>query len=317
MTTICVDLPDGSLISFDRIRRQFILTLKNGSLMSCGQIPVRPNPPSVFQVGGVSVAVEAPKSVPVRKTVTCKKLGYKKAPVIHSAIWNQRFVALDHDTVTYHANEGAPAKGTICLKPGCTTRVIQSHEPARKDRYEDNDNQGAVAMMTASIASHASPYGTAIGLPNAVELHVPANLENMLGGIMGANPMSLAFGGGVKKNVTANRARTYYFSFDTLAEAEAFSSALENNIKVVTEATPGLGEGQQVNGTAARQGNFSGLNNAMNQMATAQANQSLIGNPDTSQEWYKRTLNTEVPTLVLYEKVISFYDQLAAVGVHA
>jgi hypothetical protein len=50
--------------------------------------------------------------------------------------------------------------------------------------------------MTAPMGSHMSQHGSPIGNPNCVEVHVPANLDRMLGGVMGASPMGMAFGGG-------------------------------------------------------------------------------------------------------------------------
>jgi hypothetical protein len=159
MTTICVDFPDGSLVSFDRIRREFFITLNNGSLMSVGRIPVRPNPPTVFQFEGQKVVVEEAKAVPITKTVQVKKLGYKKAPVIKTAIWNDRFLRLEATCITYHANESSAAKGTIELRPGSSTRVIQAHEAGRKDRFEDMDNQVRQLLHRLSFcSSHQLTY---------------------------------------------------------------------------------------------------------------------------------------------------------------
>lgn len=47
-----------------------------------------------------------------------------------------------------------------------------------------------------------------------------------------------------------------------------------------------------------------------------QNNMANIADPNKSLEWYVNTLNTTLPAQVLYEKLMPFYDQLAAAGVN-
>lgn len=183
---IAVDLPDGSIISFDRVRRSFFVTMANGSIMNLGAIPARPNPPSVFRVqhadGRVEEMVkEEIKATPVTASAWVEKLGYKKTPIIHSDSWTRRHIRLDANSVGYFENESTNSpKGVVTLNPGCTLRVIQANEPARKDRYEDGHNPGVGALMTMQIGGLMSPYSTPIGKPNCVELHVPVQGVRLL-----------------------------------------------------------------------------------------------------------------------------------------
>lgn len=235
-TMIAVDLPDGAIVSFDRVRRTLILTGSNGGITSGGGLPARPSLPKSLRSASSGAAVEevAPEPEvplePVSRVVTVMKLGYKKTPFIHSDIWNKRVLLLEESTLSYHEAEGSPPKGVIELNPGCEVNIIQSGTPARKDRYEDGGNPGAVGLMSMNIGAMMSLTSTPIGKPNCVELHCPANFGNMLNSVMGASVLSLASGGlsAVKKS----KSRTYYFSFDNYDEAEDFAGALQNNIKV-------------------------------------------------------------------------------------
>lgn len=95
--------------------------------------------------------------------------------------------------------------------------------------------------MTQPLGSHMSLTSGPIGKSNCVELHVPPQVGNMLNTVMGANPMALAFGGG-RDALAKQRARTYYFSFPDLATANAWSEAIENNIKILSKAAPNPGD---------------------------------------------------------------------------
>lgn len=130
----------------------------------------------------------------------------------------------------------------------------------------------------------------------------------MLGSVMGQSAASLAFGGGMQA-LKNTRARTYYFSFERLADAEEFAAAVENNVKVLAQAnsignnTAGAGAGGG--------GGFGQIDQALNMAYAVQQNQKLITSPDTSLEWFKITLGTSLPADVLYERLMIFYDELA------
>ena len=321
-TMISVDFPNGAIISLDRVRRQLIATLTNGSVMTLGgYLPARPNPPSVFRVEGVNGEVEEVVKeevllAPISSTTSCHKLGYKKAPILGTDIWNKRFLRLEPSALSYHENDSSGAKGVIVLNSGCTVRVIQAHEPARKDRYEDGHNPGVGALMTMNIGSMMNQYSTPIGKPNCVELHCPPNVGNMLDTVMGGNAMSLAFGGGMN-HIKKQNARTYYFSFDTLAAAEDFASKLENNVKClqqnsnINNSNNGVGAVRGANGVPSG----ASINNIMNMAHSMQANQKLAASSETSLEYYRNILGQDIPIDVLYERLILFYDQLAAVNI--
>jgi len=319
-TMIAVDFPDGSIVSFDRVRRTLILTASSGAITSGGGLPARPNPPKSLRVASGAAAADAPEPEPeaplepVTRVVTVMKLGYKKAPIIHSDIWNKRVLLLDGSTLSYHEAEGAPPKGVIELNPGCEVNIIQADTPARKDRYEDGGNPGAVGLMTMNIGAMMSLTSTPIGKPNCVELHCPANVGNMLNSVMGASALSLATGG--MSALKKNKSRTYYFSFDNYDAAEDFAGALQNNIKVLAKqgnslaGTPGAAAGAFL---GAGYGNM--VNNAMNMAQAARANMENMKSPETSLEYYRTALRSSLPDEVLYERLMMFYDQLAAVNI--
>lgn len=318
VTMISVDFPNGAIISLDRIRRQLIATLATGSVMTIGgYLPARPNPPSVFKVatadGGVEeVVLEEIKLSPVSATASVHKLGYKKAPILGTDIWNKRFIRLEPSQLSYHESDTSGPKGVIGLSSGCTVRVIQAHEAARRDRYEDHGHSMG-SLMTANIGSMMNQYSTPIGKANCVELAVSANMGNMLDTVIGGNAMSLMAGGGMN-NIKKQSARTYYFSFDTLAEAQDFASKIENNVKCIqSDSNINKGVNMQTNGANGIPTGAS-INSMMNMAQAMQANQKLMQSSETSLEYYRNILGKDIAIDVLYERLMSFYDQLAAVG---
>lgn len=322
-TMVSIDFPDGCIVSYDRVRRSMILTLSNGGVMTCGAaIPARPNPPALRNVAVVNpdgsvteqaVVVEEVLT-PVYRSAMVNKLGFNKAPIIGSDIWNRRLIRLDEKTVSYFVDDNSPPKGVIQLSPGCEIGIIQAHERARKDRQEGGHNPGVGGLMTMQIGQMMDTRSTPIGKPNCVELHVPANIGDMMGGIMGASAMSLAMSGA--RDIKKNSARTYYFSFDSLEEAEEFAAAIANNVKCLVNQNKIGDKDLRGAGNAMRGGNFSQLNDVMAMAHAVQKNQALMTSPDTSLEWYKVSLNSSLPPDVLYERLMIFYDTLAGFNVH-
>lgn len=88
-------------------------------------------------------------------------------------------------------------------------------------------------MLTQPMGNMMNLTSGPIGKPNCVELHVPANVGGILGSVLGANPMQMAFGGGIN-DVKKNTNRTYYFSCETVEMANSWVAALQNNITVRT-----------------------------------------------------------------------------------
>eukprot|EP01039_Chlorochromonas_danica_P007821 gene7820-8633_t len=314
-TMISVDFPDGSVVSYDRVRRQLILTLANGSVATAGggNIPARPNAPRLTtNASGQTVAVEDVPRAPVTRTATVMKLGFKKTPVIGTDIWNKRFIQLTENQISYHESEGSAAKGTITLVPGVEVDILQASDPARKDRQEGGHNPGMVGLATMSVGQLTNPRSGSLGKFNCVEVHVPANIGNMMNSVMNSSVLSMAATGarGVRQNV----ARTYYFSFDSLTEAQEFADAIKNNVQILNSQN-GMGS-QPVDAASIRGGNWGQLNNAMNMANALKQNMELMRKPETSLEWYRNTLNTQLPALVVYERLIVFYDSLASFNIH-
>lgn len=231
-TMISIDFPDGSIVSYDRIRRDMILTLSNGGIMSTGaSIPARPNAPVVVVAeDGSEQVVEEEVPVAVSRSAFVQKLGFKKAPVIGTDIWNKRFIHLDASTLSYHENERSSPKGVIHLVPGCEVDIIHARDPANKDRQEGGHNPGMANLMTMQIGKLMDSRSGPIGKNNCLELHVPAEVGNMVGSVLNSSFMSLAASGA--SGVKSNQARTFYFSFDSLDEAADFALAIKNNIDV-------------------------------------------------------------------------------------
>lgn len=313
-TTITLEL-DGCFVSFDKVRRQFIVTSKTGSVTTVGQIPARPNKPSATATvttisdkgEKVTEPVKEAPIVAINKTGTAEKLGHKKVPISGAPSWQVRYFKLTGTVLTYYASENDPvAKGEISLSAGCVARVIQSNEPARKDRYEDND-VSVVGLMTQPMGAHLNLHSGPIGKPNCVELHVPAQIGNMLGSVMNATPMGLMAGGGIA-DINKNRARTYYWSCKTVEEANEWANALNNNVKLVK--APNAAAGQMLGNRI----NLGQIDAAMHLAHTIQADQKNMVNPDESLGWYERALKTNLSRDDLYAGISEFYDVLQASG---
>lgn len=66
---------------------------------------------------------------------------------------------------------------------------------------------------------------------------------------------------------------------------------------------------------AAGAGYGNAVNNAMTVAQAARANTENMKSPETSLEYYRTALGTSIPDAVLYERLMIFYDQLAAVNI--
>jgi len=297
-TQIALEL-DGCFVSFDRALRHFVVTAKTGAVITVHQIPVRP-------MLGAAGASSATPTAPINKAGMAVKLGHKKVPVTGAARWQPRYFSLNGSTLIYRVDgpEGA-VRGELELRPGCTAKVIQAEERARKDRYEDQD-ASVFRMMTQPMGEHMSLTSTPIGKSNCVELHMPAQVGNMLGSVMNASPMGMVAGGGIK-DMKKNQARTYYWACDSLEEANEWVVALENNIKLAKAPAPAAGA---IHGMSMAQ-----IDGAMNMAHQMQADQKNMTNPAESLGWYQRNLKTDLSAADLHKHLMVFYDALKAAGV--
>lgn len=57
------------------------------------------------------------------------------------------------------------------------------------------------------------------------------------------------------------------------------------------------------------------ISGAMNMMNAMKQNLELMKSPDTSLEWYKISLQSSLPSDVMYERLMIFYDTLASLNV--
>ena len=299
-TTIACEF-DGCFASYDRLKREFIVTAKNGSVITVRQVPVRPNKPS----GVSTTATTTAPTAMVTHQGTGEKLGHKKQLVSGAAVWQQRWFKLNGQELSYYGDssyEGV-AKGVVNLAPGCTVRVIQANDAARKDRYEDQD-ASLSGMMTQPMGAVLTQTSGPIGKPNCVELQIPAAVGDMLGGVMNASPVGMMAGGGLA-DLKKSQARTYYWSCETLAEAEAWVTALDNNIKLakakdLPTSVGGVNLGQ-VDGALAMARNM-------------QNDQKNMTDPNESLGWYHRSLGAQLSMGDLHAKLMPFYDQLQSAG---
>lgn len=68
-------------------------------------------------------------------------------------------------------------------------------------------------------------------------------------------------------------------------------------------------ESKQKGGLAGR------ITGAMSMMHAMKQNAELMKSPDTSLEWYKISLQSSLPSDVVYERLMIFYDTLASLNV--
>eukprot|EP01039_Chlorochromonas_danica_P003681 gene3681-4028_t len=299
-TMISVDFPDGNVVSFDRARREMILTIAaSGRILTFGAIPARPSPPRTrIDASGKTVALDDLPLSPVTRTATVMKLGFKKFPILGTPIWNKRFIRLTENEISYHASEETRAKGTIRLSPGVKVGVIHANDPARKDRHKGG--QGLSFSDMTSPSNMMDPRKGTLSKDNCVEVSIPANLGKMVDNLANMSPLSMGHMGN-------HESRTYYFSFDNLVDAQQFADAIKTNIKV-------LNSKEQSNSAAGATAGAN-VNNVMNRAMNLMNNMELMSKPETSLEWYRTTLNTTLPAMEIYERLQVFYDNLAAVNI--
>lgn len=100
----------------------FLSPTQAGAVITAGAIPARPNPPSgskaeasALATGAIAAPTKKMATEPVRLVAKVQKLGHKKHPIFKSAIWNERFIKIEPDHISYHAGENDPPKNTIQL----------------------------------------------------------------------------------------------------------------------------------------------------------------------------------------------------------
>lgn len=300
-TTISLEL-DGCFVSFDKVRRQFIVTSKTGSVTTVGQIPARPAKGGAAASPSLSAGPVTAKSM----SGNAEKLGHRKIPITGAHSWQPRFFKLSGTTLTYYAAEGdSTPKGEVTLAAGCVAKVIQAEDAARKDRFDDND-ASMVGMLTQPMGAMMDTHSGPIGKPNCVEFHVPPQIGNMLGGVMNNSALGLAAGGAA--DIKKNQARTYYWSCSSLEEAKQWADALNNNVKLAK--APSANSGTTLPGGVS----LGAVDAAMHMAQNLQADQKNMVDPNESLGWYQRALKTDLSLDDLHAKLMTFYDALHAAG---
>ena len=120
--------------------------------------------------------------------------------------------------------------------------MIHAREPARKDRFEGGEktslgynyehkcnfhvaNQSDLCSPNM-LQSMSSPYGSAIGKNNCIELVLSESAPQGIGGLMGGAMGMAGRGSGGPST------RTYYATASSAAEAEEWCKAIQHNIDV-------------------------------------------------------------------------------------
>lgn len=298
-TTIAMEF-DQCFASYDKLRRTFIVTSKGGAVISTHQVPACPN-------GNVAAAAAAAAPVePMNMSGDAEKLGHKKVPVTGAHRWQPRHFKLNGTSLSYHADANSAAKNTIELRNGVVASVLQANEPGKKDRFEDKD-VSVFNMLTQPMGAMMNDRSGPIGKPNCVELIVPAQIGNMLGGLANQSALGMAYGGGIN-DMKKNQARTYYWSCKTLEEANAWVAAINNNCKLAK--APSANNGQMLGNV-----NLGQIDNLMNQAHGLAADQKKLQDPNETLAWYQRSLKTDLPLEVLHRHLMTFYAALRQNGV--
>lgn len=209
--------------------------------------------------------------------------------------------------MSYHADASAVPKHTIELRAGVQANVLQSHEPAKKDRFDDQD-VSVFSMMTQPMGAMMNDRSGPVGMPNCVELIVPVQIGNLLGGVMNQSALGMAYGGGMSE-MKKNQARTFYWSCGSLEEANAWAAAINNNVKLA-KAPSGAAGGQTFGNI-----NLGQVDAAMNMAQGMQADQKNMRDPNETLGWYQRNLKSDLPLPELHRHLMAFYDALNANGV--
>jgi hypothetical protein len=236
-----------------------------------------------------------------------QKLGHQKVPITGAHRWQPRHFKLKGTSISYYADsKSTMPKNTIELRPGVQANVLQAGDNAKKDRFEDND-VSVFGMMTQPMGAMMSDRSGPIGMPNCVELIVPVQVGNMLGGVMNQSALGMAYGGGLK-DIKKNQARTYYWSCASLEEANAWAVAINNNVRLAK--APSVTGGQMLGGI-----NLGQIDAAMNMAQGMQADQKNMIDPNETLGWYQRNLKSDLPLPDLHRHLMAFYDALRAAGV--
>lgn len=310
-STIVVNLSDGCLVGFDRLRNVLILNGKVSNLtLPHRQIPARPATASITAI--TQQAVEDANREPVSKRGVMTKLGFKKSMLGES--WQKRHFSLTADTLSYSKESSSSAINTIKLHKGVRVNVANASTPARRDRYEDGDHSMG-SMMSQPIGQMMSETSGPLGKDFCVEVICPAQVGDMLGGVMNQSVAGLAFGGGMNA-INKAKPRTYYLQCSSAAEAEEWRKAIQNNIECM--AKPDLSGVGNIKPTAA--GGYagvdmSGLNNAMNYASSMQQSMENAKDPAKSLLFFQESLGTQIPLEELFAAISAFYDQLDAANV--
>jgi len=106
-----------------------------------------------------------------------------------------------------------------------------------KDAVAPKNQHTMMGMLTQPMGAMMSPYSGTVSKPFCLVVKraaKPMGAVDSVMGIMGnTSGLGMAFGGGaqkMQKAVEDNASRTYYFSFSSASERDAFAQALRNNI---------------------------------------------------------------------------------------
>jgi hypothetical protein len=257
--------------------------------------------------------------------------------------WKERYFSLDGAYLSYSKDGGKTFIDRIPLNPTATVRVIRASEPARKDRFEGGEK---VAMGMNMLADMSSPYGSAIGKNNCIELVLSEAQSAGLGGLLGS---MMGGGGGGGSSV-----RTYYAHASSAAVAEEWRQAIQHNIEVLgyqppqppprptmptqNQKNPGeldwskMGPVGSLMGAltpspeaqkqidqrnnAMVSGLFGGaLDGVMNRATEMKDRQKEAYDPSTSLGWYRFATLCKVPDEEFFLGLSMFYDELERNGI--
>jgi len=183
---------------------------------------------------------------------TCK-LSYRPAGTGTRGrdLWQDRELKLDGSTLLYFKPGKEVEQKSVDLSTATIGRANKGDQRFKDCWDMKHRNGGMIAKLTQPMSSVLDEYRGTVEKDFCMTVQREKSINAMMGGAkaaMGQSPMNMAFGGGAKqlrKDMEEAGSRTWYFSFETAVERDAWVQSCSNNGKVHQIQTSGPGGPRQ------------------------------------------------------------------------